>query len=125
LELAQKCLDLAREDLGDDNPQLAFMYNLLAEIHTCLNELGEAENDIQESIRLQERLPKARLKYAETLQKKAMIYYDHNSNEAKEYLVQALDAARNTVNEGHPFINSLNDELENLQEDKNKQLVSL
>lgn len=112
LPLFKKSLTLAIKDLGNDNPQLVSIYNLLAETYAWILKFDEAEKAINESMRLQEKLPKARLKYAETLQNNSIIYYNKNDYiRAEEYSIKALEIAQNTLNEAHPFIGIIYNDL--------------
>lgn len=112
LPLFKTSLDLAIKDLGSNDLQLVPIYNKLAETYALSSNICEAEKAIQESMRLQEKLPKARLQYAETLASKARIYCQNRDfAKAREFLEKALEVARNTLNEEHPFIGALSNNL--------------
>lgn len=121
LPLLQKSLELAVADLGKDDLQLVPVYNALAEIYTQMSRFSQAEEAIQEAMRLQERLPKARLQYVETLQYKARMFYLAGDYKMEgEYLEEALNIARNILNEEHPIIGQLNNDLALLYREQNE-----
>ncbi|MCL2355822.1 MAG: SatD family protein [Defluviitaleaceae bacterium] len=112
LKPALKALSKAKQNLNPDDAQFIAIYNMLAKIYTRTAQYEKAEESIAEALRIQESMPKARLEYAETLGEKAgLCRYVNNMADATKYYNEALDTARNAVNDGHPYIVELYHEL--------------
>ena len=108
LVLLQRSLALAKSDLSQDDPLLIPIYNMLAEVYNYIGQYADAETMLQEAIRLQETLPKARIQYADTLATKAQLYYIRgNFHEAKKYADEALSVACDVLDNGHPYFGKL------------------
>jgi tetratricopeptide (TPR) repeat protein len=108
LPLLLKSLDLAKQDLGEDDPLLAQIYNNLAETYTKNKQYDKAEEAITESLRLQEPLPKARLHYAETILIKAWIhFFSRELEETERSYESALKVARDILIDRHPFFEKI------------------
>jgi len=58
LQLLEKSLELAKEELNDNDPQLIHIYTNLASLYSEYAEYGKAKAAIDESLRLQESMPK-------------------------------------------------------------------
>jgi len=108
LKPAKKALSIARQNLGSDDAQYIAIYNLLAEIYTGDKQYKNAEESICEALRIQEPMPKARLEYSKTLSEKARLCRSMgNYEDAKKYGSEALSMARNVVDNEHPYIAEL------------------
>jgi tetratricopeptide (TPR) repeat protein len=106
---AEKSLYLAKKELSNDDPRLIPIYNLLTKIYTALNKHDKAKENIEESIRIQEPLPKARLDYAETMYTKATLCLSEKKyQESQLYYSEALRIACDVVDDGHPIVGKLN-----------------
>jgi len=108
LKSAKKALAKAKQDLDADDAQYIAIYNLLAEIYVGARQYRMAEECIEEALRIQEPLPKARLELSKTMSEKARLCWSTgNINDAIKYLHEALSIARNVVDDSHPYIASL------------------
>ncbi|MCL2603411.1 MAG: SatD family protein [Defluviitaleaceae bacterium] len=108
LKPAEKALDMAKQNTDTNDEQYIALYNLLAEIYTRVEQYEKAEKIIVESLRIQEPMPKARLQYAHTLNEKARLCWVIGSYEdAKKYSKEALEIARNVVEDDHPYVGEL------------------
>ena len=108
LKPAQKALDLAKQNPNTDDAQYVAIYNLLAAIYTETEQYKNAEESIAEALRIQEPMPKARLEYAQTLGEKARISGRMRKIEDSiKYYNEALSTARNVVDDSHPYISEL------------------
>ena len=104
LALLHRSLDLAKRDLPENDPLLAPIYNALAEAYTNTRKYHEAETAIQESMRLQKNMPRARLQYAETVLEKGKIDHQRGSfAAAQKNYKKALGIARDILDANHPF----------------------
>jgi len=105
LPLIQKSLDSAKDELGSNDPLFIPVYNKLADIYSINKEHGSAEAALEESMRLQENMPKTRLQYIKTLYLKAHVYSEKNDiDKALNNLKEALSIARSTLKDKHPFL---------------------
>ena len=108
LKTAKKALDKAKQNPDTDDTQYIVIYNLLAEIYIGTKQYKKAEESIAESLRIQEPLPRARLEYSQTLKvKAALCCFTNRLEDAKKYNHEALNIARNVVDDSHPYVAEL------------------
>jgi tetratricopeptide (TPR) repeat protein len=106
--LYEQALKQAKEDLQEDDPLLIPVYNGLAEACIFCGRYDQAEGAIQNSLKLQEKMPKARVQYAETLVIEANLYRTKEDwQKAKQKHREALGIARDTLEQDHPFIGAI------------------
>lgn len=104
----KKSLKLAKDELEENDPLFIPIYNKLAWSLVLTGKSQDAEKFINESLRLQETMPKTRLHYAETLFVVAELNMDkENYPVAKEFFERALDTAHAVLNNNHPFIGDI------------------
>ncbi|MCL2377346.1 MAG: SatD family protein [Defluviitaleaceae bacterium] len=101
--LYKKSLELAQNDLSEDDPLLIPVHNKLAEVYFHTRQLVYGMKEIEKSLQLQEGMPKARLQYAETLLIKAALDSHINFEQAKQGYEDVLSIARDILNEAHPL----------------------
>jgi len=112
LSLLQKALVLAKKNLNPNDPLLIMIYNTLAEVSAEARRYDEASKMIKESMRLQETMPKARMQYADTLLKQALICRKKGElEEAKAFAEEASSAVGGVLDDGHPYFNLLDHNL--------------
>jgi tetratricopeptide (TPR) repeat protein len=98
LQLFQISLELAKEELGNEDPLLIPIYIKMTRTCSFLKKYAEGEKAIQESLRLQESMPKARIQYIETLLAQADLKTAQGQYDTAEPFYQRiLDIARNTL----------------------------
>ena len=108
LKPAEKALEKAKQRSDTDEEQYIVIYNLLAEVYTNTKKYAEAEDCIVEALRIQEKMPKARLQYIKTLGVKGHLCNSMFSYEnAKKYTKEALVIARNVLDEKYPYMGVL------------------
>jgi len=108
LPLIQKSLDSAKSELNENDPLFIPIYNKLADIYISAKEHAGAEAALEESMKLQENMPKTRLQYIKTLYFRAHIYSEKNdTGRALGNLKEALSIARSVLREKHPFLGSI------------------
>jgi len=101
----QAALDMAKNELEENDPLFIPIYNKLAWMSWLEGNHVDATRFIDESMRLQERMPKSRINYAETLLVKASLsrsIKDYSSS--KVFFQNALDIAQSILGDDHPFI---------------------
>ena len=104
----QRALETAKNQLGEGDPLLIPIYNKLARTSLFIEDYENADSFISKSLKLQEKMPKIRVPYAETLLVKADIGIDKKDfKTAKEFLQKALDTARDILGDSHPFIGEI------------------
>ncbi|MCL1842514.1 MAG: SatD family protein [Defluviitaleaceae bacterium] len=104
----QAALRLALEKPGGNDSLLIPIYNKLARVLLSMEKYDDAEFFINSSLKLQEKMPKTRLHYAETLLIMAEISTGKaNYLTAIEFFEKALDTAKNLLNNVHPFIGDI------------------
>jgi len=115
LELLEKSLQLAKEDLKNDDPLFILIYNALAEAYTKNQKYEDAQNIIQKALILQKSMPKARLQYIETLNAEALLHLEKNDlPKAQKKYQNALDIAHNILDDRHPLLGKLYNNLANV-----------
>lgn len=101
-----KALTLAKEALGEDDPQLIPLYNALSRAYVRKGEsLPEAKDALDQSFRIQEGLPAARIEMAQTILYRGV--YRHavgQLQEAAEDFDRASKLYISLVGEYHPYV---------------------
>jgi len=104
----QIALNTAKNEMDKDDPLLIPLYNKLARASIFTEKYEDASRFINECMRLQEKMPKARMQYAETLLIHAELNHvikDYLA--AKELYQKALDIARELLGDDHDFTGSM------------------
>jgi len=127
LPLINKSLELAKEEFGEDSPQLADIYNLLSEVLIDMESYTEAEEAINTSLRLQKPLSQNRLEYANTLNSMGRLQelFYQNLDEAMRFYEDAKQIALNTVGVYHPLISGCNSDIAGIFYEKGKYQKAL
>ena len=103
-----RALQTAKDELKENDPLLIPIYNKLARTLLYVKDYESAGAFIGESEKLQEKMPKLRVPYAETLLIKAEISLDlADYPTATKFLHKALDIAQDILGGSHPFISEI------------------
>ena len=101
----QSALQAAKEELEENNPLLIPIYNKLARTSLFVKDYEKADAFISESMKLQEKMSKLRVPYADTLLIKAEISLDMKDyTAATAFFQKALDIALDVLGDSHPYI---------------------
>jgi tetratricopeptide (TPR) repeat protein len=120
LEFLEKSLQLAKNNLKNEDPLLILIYNALAEAYTRNERYEDAQGIIQKAFTLQESMPKARLQYLETLNAEAHLYLEKGDLlKAQNKYQEALDIAYNILDDGHPLLGKLYNNIANVYYSQN------
>jgi len=102
LPLLEKALEIATEELGDNDPLLIPIYNELAREYMFSEAYNDAEKTIQTLMQLQENMPKTREEYAQTLLARAEMYQRKEEfDKAETSFHEALDIVSDAVGKRH------------------------
>jgi len=105
LPLYLKALQLAKEELGEKDPQLTPILDGAAETYCFLGKYDQAEILINEALELHKDLPKARMQYTNTLVRMAQVFIGKKRHDdAIHFLNNALEIVRSIKGENHASI---------------------
>jgi tetratricopeptide (TPR) repeat protein len=112
INILNRYLELAHEEIQAEDVFLVPIYNLLASVYNKAEDFDNASTAIQKSLYLQEKLPKARAQFVETIKIKAAVYAHENKlDEAIKTLNAALELSENIFDARDPFKISLKNDL--------------
>jgi len=112
---AKKALTLAINELGNGDMQLIPIYNMMAEIYMRLNEYDLSDELINESVRIQDSMPKTRVPYVETALLRAQLsYFIKEYKLAINYFKEAERLANDFLDNKHPLFTEIYNDLANV-----------
>ncbi len=115
IRLLENSVELAKNDLEDNDPQYIPLYNRLAEAYIQNNQYNKAEIFIKKSLDLQKNMSKYRLDYVDTLSEQASYYSEKKQArdliEAKKIYLEAIDISCVILDKDHPQTSELYNDL--------------
>jgi len=112
IPLFEKAIRLAKNELGDSDPQISNIYNGLVISYIETGKYEEAEKILAMSFQLQEQLPKSRIEYAATKNLLGGLFERQGKyDDALHCFIEAKEIVISTSGAEHPLVYGLNNNI--------------